>query len=51
MRPRVYLNDQPSGYTQQMILSADLLIPVPDRLDPRLAALAEPMAVLLRAVN
>ena len=34
-----------------MLLSAPLLLPIPNGLDPRHAALAEPMAVGLHAVN
>lgn len=51
IEPQLYSNDQPRGYAEQMLLSAALLLPVPDGLDPRLAALAEPMAVGLHAVN
>lgn len=51
MEPQLYSNDQPRGYADQMLLSAELLITVPDGLDPRLATLAEPMAVGLHAVN
>lgn len=51
MRPRLYSNDQPGGYAEQMILTAALLVPVPEHLDPKLAALAEPLAVGLHAVN
>ena len=39
------------GYAERMLLSAPLLIPVPNGLDPRHAALAEPMAVGLHSVN
>lgn len=51
MRPRLYSNVQPGGYAEQMVLSAELLVPVPDHVDPKLAALAEPLAVGLHAVN
>ncbi|OBI75176.1 zinc-binding dehydrogenase [Mycobacterium sp. E740] len=39
------------GYAERMLLSAPLLLRVPDGLDPRHAALTEPMAVGLHAVN
>lgn len=44
-------NDLPGGYGELMVLSAPLLVPVPEGLDPRLAAMTEPMAVGLHAVN
>jgi threonine dehydrogenase-like Zn-dependent dehydrogenase len=51
MAPRLYSNTSPGGYADYMLLDASLLLPVPDGLDPRLATLAEPMAVGLHAVN
>lgn len=39
------------GYAERMLLSAPLLLRVPNGLDPRHAALTEPMAVGLHAVN
>jgi 2-desacetyl-2-hydroxyethyl bacteriochlorophyllide A dehydrogenase len=39
------------GYAERMILSAALLLPVPNGLDAKHAALTEPMAVGLHAVN
>jgi threonine dehydrogenase-like Zn-dependent dehydrogenase len=39
------------GYAERMLLSAPLLLTVPDGLDARHAALTEPMAVGLHAVN
>lgn len=39
------------GYGERMLLSASLLLRVPNGLDPRHAALTEPMAVGLHAVN
>jgi 2-desacetyl-2-hydroxyethyl bacteriochlorophyllide A dehydrogenase len=45
-----YSNDYPGGYAQQMLLTAPLCLKVPDGLDPRHAALTEPMAVGLHAV-
>ena len=39
------------GYAERMLLSAPLLLSVPNGLDPRHAALTEPMAVGLHAVN
>jgi threonine dehydrogenase-like Zn-dependent dehydrogenase len=49
--PIVYSNRVAGGYGELMLLSADLLLPVPDGLPAHLAALTEPMAVGLHAVN
>ena len=46
-----YSNDYPGGYGERMALSAGLLLPVPNGLDVRRAALTEPMAVGVHAVN
>jgi threonine dehydrogenase-like Zn-dependent dehydrogenase len=46
-----YTNDFPAGYSERMLLSAPLLLEVPNGLDPRHAALTEPMAVGIHAVN
>src|SRR5204863_9447536 len=46
-----YSNDYPGGYAERMLLSAGLLIEVPNGLDARRAALTEPMAVGVHAVN
>lgn len=46
-----YSNRYPGGYSSQMLLSPDALVPIPNGLDPVLAALTEPMAVGLHAVN
>jgi 2-desacetyl-2-hydroxyethyl bacteriochlorophyllide A dehydrogenase len=46
-----YSNEYPGGYAERMLLSAGLLIEVPNGLDARRAALTEPMAVGLHAVN
>jgi len=51
IRPIVYSNDVAGGYGDEMLLSAPLLLPVPNGLDPAHAALTEPMAVGLHAVN
>jgi threonine dehydrogenase-like Zn-dependent dehydrogenase len=51
IRPIAYSNDLPGGYGEQMLLSAPMLLPVPNGLDPRHAALTEPMAVGLHAVH
>ncbi|MGV0626050.1 zinc-binding dehydrogenase [Mycolicibacter minnesotensis] len=51
IEPIVYSNSTMGGYAEQMLLSAPLLIPIPNGLDPRHAALTEPMAVGLHAVN
>jgi threonine dehydrogenase-like Zn-dependent dehydrogenase len=47
----VYTNDLPAGYSEKMVLSAPMLVEVPNGLDPKYAALTEPMAVGLHAVN
>jgi threonine dehydrogenase-like Zn-dependent dehydrogenase len=49
--PIVYSNKTIGGYSERMLLSAALLTPIPNGLDPRHAALTEPMAVGLHAVN
>jgi threonine dehydrogenase-like Zn-dependent dehydrogenase len=49
--PIVYSNTVIGGYAERMLLSAPLLLPVPNGLDPSHAALTEPMAVGLHAVN
>jgi threonine dehydrogenase-like Zn-dependent dehydrogenase len=39
------------AYAERMLLSAAMLVPIPNGLDPRHAALTEPMSVGLHAVN
>ena len=51
VEPIVYSNNTIGGYAERMLLSAPLLLPIPNGLDPRHAALTEPMAVGLHAVN
>ncbi|WP_204801497.1 zinc-binding dehydrogenase [Mycobacterium riyadhense] len=51
VEPIVYSNTTIGGYAERMLLSAPLLIPVPNGLDLKHAALTEPMAVGLHAVN
>jgi threonine dehydrogenase-like Zn-dependent dehydrogenase len=51
IRQLTYTNDLPAGYSERMLLSAPLLLPVPNGLDARAAALTEPLAVGLHAVN
>jgi threonine dehydrogenase-like Zn-dependent dehydrogenase len=51
VEPIVYSNSTIGGYAERMLLSAPLLLEVPNGLDPRHAALTEPMAVGLHAVN
>ncbi|MCU1450222.1 MAG: gutB [Acidimicrobiales bacterium] len=46
-----YSNDYPGGYGERMVLSAGLLLEVPNGLAPQQAALTEPMAVGVHAVN
>ncbi|MCV7284901.1 zinc-binding dehydrogenase [Mycolicibacterium wolinskyi] len=47
----VYSNTTIGGYAEKMLLSAPLLLPIPNGLDADRAALTEPMAVGLHAVN
>jgi threonine dehydrogenase-like Zn-dependent dehydrogenase len=49
--PIIYSNTMVGGYAERMLLSAPLLLPVPNGLDPNRAALTEPMAVGMHAVN
>jgi threonine dehydrogenase-like Zn-dependent dehydrogenase len=51
LRPIVYSNDVAGGYGERMLLSAPMITEVPNGLDFRHAALTEPMAVGLHAVN
>lgn len=51
VEPLVYSNNFPCGYAERMLLSAPMLLTVPNGLDPKPAALTEPMAVGLHAVN
>lgn len=46
-----YSNDYPGGYGERLVLSDMLTMKVPNGLDPRHAALTEPMAVGLHAVE
>jgi 2-desacetyl-2-hydroxyethyl bacteriochlorophyllide A dehydrogenase len=49
--PIVFSNSTLGGYAERMLLSAPLLLPIPNGLDLRHAALTEPMSVGLHAVN
>jgi threonine dehydrogenase-like Zn-dependent dehydrogenase len=51
VEPIVYSNSTIGGYAERMLLSAMLLLPVPNGLDLKHAALTEPLAVGLHAVN
>jgi threonine dehydrogenase-like Zn-dependent dehydrogenase len=51
IHPIGYSNTYPGGYGEQIVLADVLSLKVPDGLDPRHAALTEPMAVGLHAVN
>jgi threonine dehydrogenase-like Zn-dependent dehydrogenase len=51
IEPIVYSNHTLGGYGERMLLSAPMLLEVPNGLDPAHAALTEPMAVGLHAVN
>jgi threonine dehydrogenase-like Zn-dependent dehydrogenase len=49
--PIIYSNSTLGGYAERMLLSAPLLLPIPNGLDLKQAALTEPLAVGLHAVN
>src|SRR5262249_52329776 len=49
--PILSSNTTMGGFAERMLLSAPLLLPIPNGLDLKHAALAEPMAVGLHAVN
>lgn len=51
VRSITYNNDVAAGYGERMLLSAEMLTEVPNGLDFRSAALTEPMAVGMHAVN
>ena len=51
VEPIVYSNTTAGGYGERMLLSAPMISEVPNGLDFRHAALTEPMAVGLHAVN
>jgi len=51
VEPIVYSNSTIGAYAERMLLSAPLLLPIPNGLDVKHAALTEPMAVGLHAVN
>jgi threonine dehydrogenase-like Zn-dependent dehydrogenase len=51
VEPIVYSNSTIGGYAERMLLSAPLLLAIPNGLDLKHAALTEPMAVGLHAVN
>ena len=51
IRPIVYSNSVKGGYGERMLLSAPMLLAVPNGLSAEHAALTEPMAVGLHAVN
>lgn len=46
-----YSNDYPGGYAERMVLAAPLLLEVPNGLSARHAALTEPLAVGIHAVE
>lgn len=46
-----YDNTYPGGYSERMLLDPAALLAIPNGLDPAVAALTEPMAVGLHAVN
>ncbi len=51
LAPVGYCNDVPGGYAEKMLLMEALLLPVPNGLATETAALTEPMAVGLHAVE
>jgi 2-desacetyl-2-hydroxyethyl bacteriochlorophyllide A dehydrogenase len=46
-----YSNDHPGGYAERFVVQASGLLPIPDGVDATVAALTEPLAVGLHAVN
>lgn len=46
-----YSNDFPGAFAQRLLVQADGVLPIPSGLDPKLAALTEPVAVGLHAVD
>ncbi|MGF1597654.1 MAG: zinc-binding dehydrogenase [Acidimicrobiales bacterium] len=46
-----YDNRYPGGYCEQLLLDPAALVPIPNGLDPAIAALTEPLAVGLHAAN
>ena len=51
LRSLGFSNDVPGGYGELMVLSSDLVLPIPNGYPTELAALTEPMAVGLHAVG
>lgn len=51
VHPVGYSNEYPGGFAELMVLSDFLCMDVPNGLDPHLAALTEPLAVGVHAVN
>ncbi|MGA7055356.1 MAG: zinc-binding dehydrogenase [Mycobacterium sp.] len=51
VEPIIFSNSTIGGYSERMLLAAALLLPIPNGLAPQHAALTEPMAVGLHAVN
>jgi threonine dehydrogenase-like Zn-dependent dehydrogenase len=49
--PLGFTNDHPAGFAERFLLTASLCVPVPNGLDARRAALTEPLAVGLHAVE
>jgi threonine dehydrogenase-like Zn-dependent dehydrogenase len=49
--PLGFANAAPGGYAERMVLTGGICLKVPNGLDHRRAALTEPMAVALHAVN
>jgi threonine dehydrogenase-like Zn-dependent dehydrogenase len=45
-----YNNEYPGGFAERMVLAAPLVLPVPNGIEPRIAALTEPLAVGIHAV-
>lgn len=46
-----YSNDLPGAFAQRLLVQADGVLPIPRGVDPKLAALTEPVAVGLHAVD
>ena len=50
VRQLAYNNEYPGGFAERMLLSAPLVLAVPNGVEPRFAALTEPLAVGIHAV-
>jgi 2-desacetyl-2-hydroxyethyl bacteriochlorophyllide A dehydrogenase len=51
VRPVGYCNERPGAYSERVVVEASGVLPLPEGTDPHHAALTEPLAVGLHAVN